>query len=551
VTVRTHCRQAVALLGFVTMAACEWPAPGPKILNVGFKAQERAYYCGPAVVQMFAQYKQHPMTVSQDTIWNWMVDNAITPEEALPYWPGGGASTRVQTQALSAFANISTSHDLYSGYNGLRQAIADQQKGIERNDPTIVAVENGKHVVLVIGTNWSRLNDALQSPRSHTMTLHDPAQGANLASAVGDWLNYAVDTHYVGGECVAGKPCAINVARYGQKFSAQQALSDFDAAGGSYDGPPPQNPTGRYKLNGNGQCYWEPNDSGPNQCSPNSGRYKLDGSGDCYWDANDSGPDQCSPGGAWSRPRALWRFALSALRPAVPSSRGSATFSDGNAAPAEPAGSLGRSYGAAAGVALTQAGSTDEAPPFPYAIAAAEILENARHALRKAKVDESLQMPELRMETNDLRARRILDVKSLGARPDFYVLELETRNGARVANVVITRAGHLMGVEDARRKNLTVAADITVATGIAARGGVATRSARYVYAPNDAEPGMSYFRPLVEVDTPDGKVYVNSRGRVFADPDSTVGRQRGMSPARQIKRDPGRSLTLVPLRDQP
>ena len=550
-TVRTHCRQALALLGFVTMAACEWPTQGPKILNVGYKSQERAYYCGPAVVQMFAQYKQNQMTVSQDTIWNWMVDNAITPEEALPYWPGGGSSTRVQTQALSAFANISTSHDLYSGYNGLRQAIADQQKGIERNDPTIVAVENGKHVVLVIGTNWSRLNDALQSPRSHTMTLHDPAQGANLASAVGDWLNYAVDTHYVGGECVAGKPCAINVARSGQKFSAQQALSDFDAAGGSYDGPPPQTPTGRYKLNGNGQCYWEPNDSGPNQCSPNSGRYKLDGSGNCYWDANDSGPDQCSPGGAWSRPRALWRLALSALRPAVPSPRGSATFSDGSPAPAGPAGSVGRSYGAAAGVAAAQAGSTDEAAPFPYAIAAAEILENARQALRKAKVDESLQMPELRMETNDLRARRILDVKSLGARPDFYVLELETRNGARIANVAITRAGHLMGAEDARRKNLTAAADITVATGVAARGGVATRSARYVYAPNDAEPGMSYFRPLVEVDTPDGKVYVNSRGRAFADPDSPVGRQRGMSPARQMKRDPGRSLTLVPLRDQP
>jgi hypothetical protein len=487
--------------------------------------------------------------VSQDTIWGWMMENAMTPEEALPFWPGGGASTRVQTQALNAFAEISTSHNLYSGYAGLRQSIADQQKGISNNNPTIVAVENGKHVVLVIGTSWSRLNDALQRPKTHTMTLHDPAQGASLLSAVGDWLNFAVDTHYVGDGCVAGQPCAINVAKLGQKFSATQALADFDSAGGTYDGAPPQNPTGRYKLNGNGQCYWEPNDSGPNQCSPNSGRYKLDGSGNCYWDANDSGPDQCSPLEARSRASRFLRFAFSALRPVVPPSRSSASFLSANAASARPLGGTS-SHAPAAGTGASQVGSTDGAAPFPYATAAAEILENARYALREAKADESLRMPELRLENNDIKARRILDVKSLGARPDFYVLELETREGTRVANVAITRAGALMGVEDTRRKNLTAAADITAATDIAGRGVAQARSARYVYAPNDAEPGLSYFRPLVEVDTVDGKVYVNSRGQMFADPDSPIGRRRGSSSGREMKRSPGLALTLVPLRDQ-
>ncbi len=59
---------------------------------------------------------------------------------------------------------------------------------------------------------------------------------------------------------------------------------------------PPPNPTvrGRYKISGSG-CVWDPNDSGPDQCSPPPGRFKLDGWGACYWDANDYPPDQCAP----------------------------------------------------------------------------------------------------------------------------------------------------------------------------------------------------------------------------------------------------------------
>jgi hypothetical protein len=52
---------------------------------------------------------------------------------------------------------------------------------------------------------------------------------------------------------------------------------------------------GRWKQGAT--CYWDPNDSGPNQCDPNApkptGRYKL--SDKCYWDKNDSGPNQCDP----------------------------------------------------------------------------------------------------------------------------------------------------------------------------------------------------------------------------------------------------------------
>ncbi|MDM8005910.1 MAG: Ig-like domain-containing protein [Phycisphaerae bacterium] len=66
-------------------------------------------------------------------------------------------------------------------------------------------------------------------------------------------------------------------------------------------GAPPQPPaapapTGRYKLDGSGYCYWDPNDSGLNQCTPQlPGRYKLDSEGTCYWEPNDTGANQCTP----------------------------------------------------------------------------------------------------------------------------------------------------------------------------------------------------------------------------------------------------------------
>jgi hypothetical protein len=55
---------------------------------------------------------------------------------------------------------------------------------------------------------------------------------------------------------------------------------------------------GRWKVNGT-SCYWDANDSGPDQCDPNAGRWKLDGT-TCSWDPWDSGPAQCDPNlGRW------------------------------------------------------------------------------------------------------------------------------------------------------------------------------------------------------------------------------------------------------------
>ena len=52
---------------------------------------------------------------------------------------------------------------------------------------------------------------------------------------------------------------------------------------------------GRWKSDGNGGCYFDETDSGPDQCDPIPGRWKDDGNGNCYFDGADSGPDQCVP----------------------------------------------------------------------------------------------------------------------------------------------------------------------------------------------------------------------------------------------------------------
>ncbi len=74
---------------------------------------------------------------------------------------------------------------------------------------------------------------------------------------------------------------------------------------------------GRWKLGGDGSCYWDPDDSGPDQCSQNLGRWKLGGDGSCYFDANDSGPNQCEPPAASGSTEARAISPRSAFRPGV------------------------------------------------------------------------------------------------------------------------------------------------------------------------------------------------------------------------------------------
>jgi len=60
---------------------------------------------------------------------------------------------------------------------------------------------------------------------------------------------------------------------------------------------------GRNKAGPGGTCVFDPNDSGPDQCTlsgtsgtpPSGGRFKGGPGGTCVFDPNDSGPNQCTP----------------------------------------------------------------------------------------------------------------------------------------------------------------------------------------------------------------------------------------------------------------
>jgi hypothetical protein len=52
---------------------------------------------------------------------------------------------------------------------------------------------------------------------------------------------------------------------------------------------------GRWKFAGDGTCYLDLTDSGPDQCSASPGRWKVGADDSCYWDDDDSGPNQCAP----------------------------------------------------------------------------------------------------------------------------------------------------------------------------------------------------------------------------------------------------------------
>jgi hypothetical protein len=57
---------------------------------------------------------------------------------------------------------------------------------------------------------------------------------------------------------------------------------------------------GRNKIGPAGTCVFDPNDSGPDQCtllgtSQSSGRFKAGPGNTCVFDPTDSGPNQCTP----------------------------------------------------------------------------------------------------------------------------------------------------------------------------------------------------------------------------------------------------------------
>ena len=76
------------------------------------------------------------------------------------------------------------------------------------------------------------------------------------------------------------------------RYKADGEACVWDANDSGPDQCTPQT-VGRFKKSRD-SCTWDPKDKGPDQCTPPRGRWKTDGDR-CVWDANDSGPNQCNP----------------------------------------------------------------------------------------------------------------------------------------------------------------------------------------------------------------------------------------------------------------
>jgi hypothetical protein len=75
--------------------------------------------------------------------------------------------------------------------------------------------------------------------------------------------------------------------------------------------------SGRFKAAPDGTCTFDPNDSGPDQCTPAvvipgnppvGGRFKAGPGGTCVFVPNDGGPNQCTPAGGSTTPPSAGRF---------------------------------------------------------------------------------------------------------------------------------------------------------------------------------------------------------------------------------------------------
>jgi len=146
-------RCAVVLAVCMTLPACLQPAPSG-ILAISWVQQTELWYCVPASIVAWSQYDGSTSNLTQDHVWNW-VQNVYPQYITGAFWPGGGMTPHGGAKAAQQFIDWDIDVFQYTGPNRIIQAVADQKKGIESGQPTIVGVNRGTHAVLVkalIGT---------------------------------------------------------------------------------------------------------------------------------------------------------------------------------------------------------------------------------------------------------------------------------------------------------------------------------------------------------------------------------------------------------------
>jgi hypothetical protein len=346
---------------------------------------------------------------------------------------------------------------------------------------------------------------------TESIIVRDPKRGERTLWTVGQWMSEE------GQGCGSGS-CWINIMRGGRKYFATQELADFDYLGGVYSGPPPEGATGRWKAGGTGECYWDPNDSGPDQCSPEvpTGRWKDDGNGGCYWDPNDSGPDQCVPTLAPQEQLGLFSRVLRSL---MPRRARTVRASMASSLPAR----LTRGGAVHVSTSSQVQPSAPKRPlrahspvPRPWGSSKKDVSANFYAAVRQTQLDRVHGLEKLSAANSDWYVRDVISVRSIGPGSDYYLLQISDGTGKLVGSAALNDEGYMMGYEDAGSMSLPgpIALDDAEANVRLRKGQGVARGRAYVYGPTNI-PGVSRFSPLVQVERQDGTYFINPDGSVF------------------------------------
>lgn len=257
----------------LVLSGCDLPLPVPPTntngavnLPVPFFIQPPLEpYCVPASVQMWRAYRYgfDPL-YTQPAMFNWLLANYPYPETVGGI---GGGTTVTAGAALARYAlNDSSIQSVQYGYWQQHQYVADVGTSIADTDPSISIVADGRHAVIVRGASYGRRVEPLARLQGEWVSINDPLWGPGQNFSVGAFfmkesMGLAAQQRLGGG--------GQSITRHA--FRGQISLANFDAQGGTYLGPGPDNPTGRYRYDGNGACYWEPSETGANACSGGGG----------------------------------------------------------------------------------------------------------------------------------------------------------------------------------------------------------------------------------------------------------------------------------------
>ena len=153
-------------------------------------------------------------------------------------------------------------------------------------------------------------------------------------------------------------------------------------------------------------------------------------------------------------------------------------------------------------------------PPFPGTRNPHEILANLRFAIMETEMYKRRPGLETLLDLEAIKARRVVEVQSEDAGGDYFIVDVDTKEGAPLVTVLMRKASglwmSLLDYREGRTYRLPVLA--SVSARLKERFGAA--NARYFFTPSNLG-NVDPYHPLILGETAKGRVLVNCDLEVF------------------------------------